>query len=249
MSSPNSTTVPLLPCEAFDATLDFWQALGYEVTYKQRAPNPYAAMQYDDYEIHFFGLKQLDPQANFSACLVIVPEVEGLHATFAGRLKEALGRVPARGFPHITRMRPGQTRFTVVDNAGNSVMFIKRGPEDEEAAQEYKKEGLTPLQRAVSLAARLRDYKHDDAAAAKVLDVALARPHQEAPLDVARALTARIELAAAMEEPERARDLHAQFRNLSLSEAERGLFAHELAALDALERSLATGGSLEGNAP
>lgn len=234
----NTTTIPLLPCESLDETLAFWQTLGFEVTYKQRAPNAYAVIRYDDYELHFFGLKQLKPQDNFSTCLVIVPEVEQLHRTFAGRLRESLGKMPIKGFPRITRMKPGQTRFTITDSAGNSVIFIKRGDEDAAAADAYKQAELTPLQRAIKTADRLRDFKGDDVAAAKVLDNALARQNEETPLDRARALIARIELAVALDEVERARILHAQFKEMSLSEADRQILSHEIAVLDEFERSL-----------
>lgn len=215
------TTIPCLPCESLDATLDFWQALGFEVTYRQKTPNPYGVIERDGYALHFFGLKRLAPEENFSTCLVIVPDVESTHAMFTERLRHALGKVPAKGFPRISRMRPGQTRFTLTDNAGNSVIFVKRGGADEEAADAWKQTGQTPVQRAVNLAARLRDFKNDDAMAAKVLDDALTRhPEANAP-DRARALAARLELAIAMDDPQRANDLRAELAQLPLSEDER----------------------------
>jgi hypothetical protein len=230
MPETRSTTIPALPCESLDEALAFWQTLGFTVTFKQRAPNPYAVIRYDDYELHLFGLKRLDPNHNFSTCLVIVPEVEQLHQTFAERLRGALGKVPVKGFPRISRMKPGQTRFTVTDIAGNSVIFIKRGDEDAAAAEAYKQEGLAPLQRAIKVADRLRDFKGDDAAAAKALDSALAR-HQEASLDYARALAARIELAVAMGEHEPARALRVQLEQLPLSEADRQTLSGETGSI------------------
>jgi hypothetical protein len=215
-----TTTIPLLPCVSLDDSLAFWSALGYDVTYTQKAPNPYAVIRYDDYELHLFGLKQLNPEENFTGCLVMVTEVEQLHATFAERLRTALGRVPGRGFPRISRMRPGQTRFTLTDVAGNSIIYIKRGPEDEVAADEYKRTDLPPLQRALAVAARLRDFHNDDAAAAKALDAALAR-RKEPALDYARVLAARIELAEALDDPDRAGELREQLHSLPLTEEER----------------------------
>jgi hypothetical protein len=220
MSDASTITIPCLPCVSLDESLAFWQMLGYDVTYTQKAPNPYAVIRYDDYELHLFGLKQLNPEDNFTVCLVMVAEVEQLHATFAGRLKAALGKVPGRGFPRISRMRPGQTRFTLTDVAGNSVNYIKRGLEDEAAAEEYKRTDLPPLQRALAVAARLRDFHNDDAAAAKALDAALAR-HNEPALDYARVLAARIELAEALDDPDRAGQLRQQLQSLSLTDEER----------------------------
>jgi catechol 2,3-dioxygenase-like lactoylglutathione lyase family enzyme len=220
-----NTTIPCLPCESLDETLDFWRTLGFEVTYRQKAPNPYGVIERDGYALHFFGLKRLASHDNFSTCLVIVPDVEQLHATFAECLRSALGKVPARDFPRISRMKPGQTRFTVTDNAGNSVIFVKRGGEDGAAADAYKQSGQTPLQRAVNLAARLRDFKNDDAMAAKVLDDALARNPDADALDRVRALAARIELAVAMGDSERADDLRAELKQVPLSDDERQMLS------------------------
>lgn len=237
MNTIHSTTIPCLPCASLDETLNFWHALGFEVTFKQRSPNPYAVIQHNDYALHLFGLKQLKPQDNFSSCLVIVSEVEQLHHTFAERLRTFLGKVPTTGFPRLSRMRPGQSRFTLTDVAGNSVMFVKRGGADATAADAYKQAEQTPLQRAIHVADRLRDFKGDDVAAAKTLDAALARQHEEAPRDRARALAARIELAVALDDHERARELHTQLEELSLSADDRRLLHDELAALRNLERS------------
>lgn len=202
-----STTIPLLPATSLDESLSFWQVLGFEVTLRQRAPNAYAVVRYEDFELHLFGLKRLDPKHNFTTCLVIVAEVEQLHALYAARLNESLGRAPYRSLPRLSRMRPGQTRFTVTDVAGNSVIFVKRGREDDEAAEDYKRPGLTPLQRTVALAERMREFKNDDAGAARALDKVLERYGGDDSTDYKRAVEARIELADTNSESERAREL------------------------------------------
>ena len=235
----SGSTIPLLPCESLDETLTFWQVMGFKVTYKQKAPNPYASISYEDeYEIHFFGLKQLKPQDNYSGCLVIVPEVEQLHATFSERLKTHLGKVPNRGFPRLSRMKPKQTRFTLTDINGNYVIFIKQGMEDDVAAQEYLQPGQTSLQKALSTAARLRDFHNDDSMAAKVLDNALAHVKDATPVELAKALIARIELSVALDDPVKARALYTQFKKLELSESEHKSLAEEISLLKSLETSI-----------
>jgi hypothetical protein len=87
----------------------------------------------------------------------------------------------------------------------------------------------------VNLAARLRDFKNDDAMAAKVLDDALARhPEANAP-DRARALAARIELAVAMGEAQRADGFRAELQRVPLSAEERRTLAHELDATGVMD--------------
>ena len=215
LSKGGSTTIPLLPAASLHDSLSFWEALGFEVTLRQKAPNAYAVVRYEDFELHLFGLKRLEPENNFTTCLVIVAEVEQLHALYATRLSESLGRAPYRGLPRLSRMRPGQTRFTVTDVAGNSVIFVKRGRADDEAAAEYQRPGQTPLQRAVALAERMRDFKNDDAGAARALDKVLERYAGDDLPTYRRAIEARIELADTHEESERVDQLRRLLATLS----------------------------------
>ncbi|WP_437573242.1 hypothetical protein [Sorangium sp. So ce887] len=231
------TTIPVLPCVSMPETLAFYGALGFEVTHQQTKPNVYAATRRGDIHLHFMGLKKLDPSASYSTCLVLVPEVERLHETFAEGLRQAYGKVPIAGFPRISRMKTGQSRFTVVDVAGNSVIFIKRDAPDDHDEGAAGSRSNSRLGRALRAAARLRDFKNDDAAAAKVLDVALARKEADAPFERARALAARIELAVALGEGARARTLRAELDEAPLSDEERAQLKPQLDAVDALDRS------------
>jgi hypothetical protein len=209
-----NTTIPCLPCESLDELLTFWQTLGFTVTYRQKAPNAYGVIENGDIAFHFFGLKQLAPESNFSTCLVIVPDVETLHSNYAVRLREKLGRFPAKGFPRLSRMRPGQSRFTVTDVAGNSVIFIKRGGEDASATAPKSHRGQTALQKAVGLAERLRDFKNDDDMAAKVLDDALLRNPDASVDDRSAALEVRLEIARVTQEIARISALEREIEQL-----------------------------------
>lgn len=209
-----TTTIPLLPAIRFDESLAFWEVLGFEVALRQKAPNSYGVIRFRDFELHLFGLSRLEPEQNFSTCLVVVPEVEELHTQFLESLEAHLGRKPYRGLPRLSRMRPGQTRFTVTDLSGNSVIFVKRGGQDDEAAAEYKRAGLTPLQRAVMVAERERDFKTDDVGAARILDTVITRYAGDTSADYLRAVEARIDLAVLYEEDARARELRALLATL-----------------------------------
>ena len=101
----------------------------------------------------------------------------------------------------VILMQSGDTRR----QRGN---FYLAAPHTAQAA------GQTPLQRAINLAARLRDFKQDDAAAAKALDIALARKPDQASPDYARALADRLELAIALDDGERAQALRAELERL-----------------------------------
>ncbi len=228
----DEVTIPCLPCVSLEETFPFYEMLGFEVTYRQKAPSVYGVVRRGACELHFFGLKGLVPKDAFSTCLVLVSDVEGLHQSFTRAMSQVLGKAPVAGLPRISRMKPGQTRFTVTDPAGNSVIFIKRGAEDQAAGEEYKQPGQTRIQRAINTAARLRDFKGDDLAAAKVLDTALAHPGQTDLYDRARALIARAELAIALGDRQHAIALRAELETLRLSETERERLRVELQAAD-----------------
>lgn len=236
--------IPVLPCVSMAETLAFYRALGFEVTHEQTKPNVYAATRRGDIHLHFMGMKKLDPKQAYTMCLALVPEVECLHEAFAEGLRRAYGKVPVAGLPRISRMRKGQSRFTVVDVAGNSVIFIRKdAPDDHDEGADGSRSDADPglrdshLGKALRTAARLRDFRNDDAAAAKVLDVALAREAPAAPLERAHALAARLELAVALGEAERASALRAAIDEAPLSGEERAQLQPALDAVDALERS------------
>jgi hypothetical protein len=232
------TTIPALPCASLADVLPFYQVLGFDVTYQQKSPNPYAVVRRGGIELHFFGLKGLKPEEAFSCCMALVPDVESLHRTFADALRQAYGKLPITGFPKITRMKPGQSRFTLTDPSGNSIYFIKREAHSETGERKIGGQTQSRLAKAIETAATLRDSHGDDKAAAKVLDVALARNDPATPVDRARALAARAELAVAMGDLEHAHALDVEIRQIPLSEDDRQRFRHELDAASELERLL-----------
>lgn len=59
-------TVPILPCRTIPPVVDSYRALGFETTYLQNSPNPYAVVERGDIELHFFGLKQYEPAESYS---------------------------------------------------------------------------------------------------------------------------------------------------------------------------------------
>ena len=107
-------TIPVLPCISLPETVAFYGILGFEVTHQQTTPNVYAAMRRGEVNLHFMGIKGLDPAKAYSTCLVIVPEVEGLHQTFADDLRQAVGgpvRVADLGQFMRREDQPGNVRY------------------------------------------------------------------------------------------------------------------------------------------
>ena len=230
--------MPALPTGSMQDTLDFYQQLGFRVTFQQKAPSAYGVIALDSLELHLYGLQGLQPDQSHSTCLILVPDLEALHQYFAAALKSSYGRVPVSGYPRISRMRPKQTRFTLVDAAGNSLIFIQNQSGAEDKQQLDEEQALGSIDKALTNAARLRDLKGDDAGAAKVLDVALARHPDASKVETARLLAARLELAIALSELDLANELGKKLDTLTLSDAEQNELQAEFEAIKSLQKLL-----------
>jgi hypothetical protein len=229
------TTIPLFPCGSLDATLQFYQTLGFEVTYQQQEPYPYGAIRLGEFNLHFSRLTMYAKNP-FGSCLVFVPEVASYHRAFADALRLKYGRVPTAGLPRLTRFKQSQTRVKVFDLSGNLIIFINRDEPD--VAYEEPQEQISELAQALEQAVFFRDTYANDESAAKVLDVALARHKLADPVDRARALAARAELAVAMGDTERAQAIRLELQQVPLSDEDCLHFRDELQAADDLERWL-----------
>ncbi|TDC24858.1 glyoxalase [Streptomyces sp. 8K308] len=220
--------VPVLPCANPEETLAFYRALGFEATYQQTRPYLYLALVWSGVEVHFGRAPQgHDPAREDGGCLVMVDEVAPYHAALTQAMRAAYGKVLTKGLPRITRFRPGQTRFTLVDPSGNSLIFIQR---DEPAELEYggSKE-LQGVARALDNARIFREFKNDDRAAFRTISSALRRHGDTAPaLDRALALATLIELATALNEQDKIEAWARELERIDLTDAERKRVAAEL---------------------
>jgi hypothetical protein len=236
MNEKEWMTIPVLRCISLDETLAFWENLGFERTYYQKAPYAYGVVERGGYALHFVYQKGINPEESPYGCLVMVSDVETVHAEFSKALREGLGRVPNKGVPRITRMRPKQTRFTVTDPSGNWVTFIKYGKEDSEVTEKSEDKGLEGLEKAIAKAIRFRDFKLEADSAAKILDIALEKYKDDKLTFVAQALLIRAELAIDLEESEKARSTLSELRQLALAEEDRAALSIELARAEELEK-------------
>lgn len=230
-------SIPQLWGGDLPATLDFYRTLGYTVTREMTRPYTYGEVRRDGFELHFGPTpKDLSAEQAYISCLVKVDELADWHAEFSTALRARYGRVPARGLPRITRFRPGQTRFTVVDPVGNSVIYLQH------TIPKLKYGGaqdLSGLSRALDNARNYREFKNDDPTATRILETALRRHAPTAtPADQARALAILAEIAAAAGNSNRATELITEIKTLNLTPADRAEIATELQTVTDLQHWL-----------
>lgn len=186
-------TIPILPCRTIQPVLDFYTALGFEVTFQQKSPNPYAVVERGGIGLQFFGMKHYEPTESFSTCYVLTDDVDGLHAAFRAGLKTAYGKIPTRGLPRIgplKNMSYGVRQFLMTDPGGNCIRIGQQTSEDHRRAPEGT------FARALHHASLLADSKEDPAGAAKVIDRVLClEDERPTPVQLLRLLVLRADVA------------------------------------------------------
>ncbi len=235
----NETTVPLLPCVSAEEILEFYRALGFEVTYEQTRPYLYLAFHWSGFDLHYGRApKGLDPALeNSGGCLVMVDAVAPYHAALTQAMRRAYGRVLAKGLPRITRHRPGASRFTLMDPSGNSLIFIQRG--EPERLEYGGSKDLDGLARVLDGARILRDFKTDDLAAFRRIRSGLKRHGDRAPaVERALALAMLVELAVALGEEEGVQEWRERLSAIPLTGDELSRVEGELRNASALRHWL-----------
>lgn len=230
----NEKLIPTLPCAAPEETEEFYTALGFDPVHRQHKPYLYLAFSWSGIDVHYARPPKVYAPENedTGGCLVIVDAVAPYHAAFVQAMRAAYGKVLSKGCPRITRLRPGASRFTLVDPSGNSLIFIQRDePEELEYGGSKELEGL---QRALDNARILREFKNDDRAAMRALVSALRRRSDDAS-DVDRALVyaTLIELAVALGEHAKRAEWEEELRRIDLDGEERDRVMEVLANVDA----------------
>lgn len=225
----NETTVPMMPCVAVEETAEFFQVLGFRVTYKQTRPYTYLSLAWSGFELHFRKPpKDLDPaEENSGGSLVWVDAVAPYHAAFTQAMREHYGKVRVSGRPRITRLRAGASRFTVIDPSGNQIVFVQRDePKELEYGGSRKLQGLA---RVLDNARIYRDFKYDDRAAFRAVASGLRKHGATAPaVERALALATLIELAVVVDERAGIEGWTAELSAIPLTADERRRVADEL---------------------
>ncbi|WP_251091507.1 VOC family protein [Streptomyces sp. Caat 7-52] len=227
-------TIPILPCRTIRPVLDFYTTLGFEVTFQQKSPNPYAAVQHGGIQLHFFGMKHYEPAESFSTCIVRTDDVDGLHETFRTRLKAAYGRVPNRGLPRFGPLKNtshGVRQFLMTDPGGNCIRIGQRTSDN----QHHRPAPDETFARALHYASLFADSKEDLAGAAKIIDRALhLQDERPTPVQLLRLLVLRADVATRAGDEETARSAIAAATAVHLTSKEQESVHEDLERLTQL---------------
>jgi len=231
-------TIPFLPCRTLQPVVDFYAALGFETTFLQKSPYPYAVVERGSIELHFFGMKQYDPAQSFSGCYLLTDDVDGLYAAFRAGLKAAYGKVPGRGLPRIGPLKDmsyGMRQFLMTDPGGNSIRVGQRTGED----QHHRPAPRETFERALHMADLFADSKEDLPGAARIIDRVLdLEDERPTPVQHVRLLVLRGDIARRLGDDDLARRLLERAAGIQLTDGERESARDALARLAELTEPL-----------
>ena len=233
---PPDRMIPILPCRSIDDQLEFYESLGFEVTYRQKTPNVFASVQRGAIELQFFVLKGYEPADSYSTCYVIVSDVDTLYADFQEGLKRSLGRIPTRGIPRIGALRDmsyGVRQFLMTDPGGNIIRIGQPLAATAEATRPTSR-----LEKALGAATLLMDSKGDPQTTARVIDAAMADEPDAPDLIQVQALILRAEAAHALGDDALAIALLGKASLVSLDPDERAVLADDLARAEELRTAI-----------
>ncbi|MFD5394095.1 bleomycin resistance protein [Streptomyces sp. NPDC127097] len=214
-------TIPMLPCRTLQPVLDFYTVLGFEVTFQQKSPNPYAVVARGGIQLHFFGMKRYDPAESYSTCCIRTDDIDGLYEDFRTGLKAAYGRIPARGLPRIGPLKDtshGVRQFLMTDPGGNCLRIGQQTSRE----HHHRPAPEETFSRALHHAALLADSKDDPAGAAKTIDRVLRMTDERpTPVQLLRLLVLRAEVAGRLGDDATAASFLAEAAAVHLTAQER----------------------------
>lgn len=237
----NGIAIPIFPCRSIDEQLGFYQALGFEVTYRQAKPNLYACVRHRIAELHFFVLKQMDPSNSYSMCYISVPDVDAVYGEFCENLKKAYQKIPSKVFPRVGKLNnlAEDRRFNLIDPAGNRLLIGQKHASAKPIQNNHTLAEHPPrFANAYETAYRLAYAKDEPAAAAKALDLVLSKAEEAPAILRYKAFVLRADIAASMDEIHVAKAFIQEADKLSLSDRELEGVLEETERLEELKSTL-----------
>lgn len=187
--------IPILPCQTIQPIIDFYTALGFEVTFLQKSPNPFATVERGDVSLQFFGMKKYEPSGSYSTCYIVTDDVDGLYEQFRAGLRATYGKIPSRGLPRIGPLKDmsyGVRQFLMTDPGGNCIRIGQPISEN----LHHRPAPTETFARALHHASLFVDSKEDLAGAAKTIDRVLSLEDEHpTPVQLVRLLIMRGDVA------------------------------------------------------
>ncbi|WP_217606813.1 VOC family protein [Chitinophaga sp. GbtcB8] len=233
---------PIFPCRSLDELIDFYRVLGFEVTYHQKSPNPYAILEKGWLRLDFYGTKQHVPNQCYHTCYILTDEADELYEVFTSALRSHYGKLPTRGLPRISEIRDkkyGVREFMFSDVAGNCIRIGRKIAIQEEEIYSKEVEAASKrLSLALDFAYKSEDEEGELEKVSAVLDKAIEKDKGNHCRNLYKVMILRADLAIAQGDQAKAVLLLEQVRKSPDIERQPDKFSTELQRVADLEQKI-----------
>jgi len=223
---------PIFPCRSLDELIDFYRVLGFEATYHQKSPNPYAILERGWLRLDFYGVKQHVPNQCYHTCYILTDEADELYEAFTIALRSHYGKLPTRGLPRISEIRDkkfGVREFMFSDVAGNCIRIGRKiAPQDEEVYSKEVEAASKRLSLALDFAYKSEDEEDELEKVSAVLDKAIEKDKDNHCRNLYKVMILRADLAIAQGDMAKATLLLELVRKSSYIQGQPDKFSTEL---------------------
>lgn len=222
-------TIPIFDCDydLFDLHLEYYTALGFEMTYYQKAPYRFASVEKDIAEFSFYGVKNFDENGKQGGCYVAVPNVREVYEDLRKNLKAYYGKIPSKGMPRFSRLNKTAEdwRFNITDCSGNTII-VGESFGDSTALMEAEEERVnaqsSKFEKAYAQAYRFAFSKEDFMAARNTLEAAFRKfKEQISNTLLFKAKVLQTEVFFSLDQNDKAKETLLELNDVKLTEAEK----------------------------
>ncbi|WP_413376598.1 hypothetical protein [Alkalihalobacillus sp. 1P02AB] len=217
-------TIPLFDCdyEQFDQHLEFYTALGFEITYYQKVPYRFASVVHSIAEFGFYGANKKKETINVGGCSIVVPNVREVYHELRANLKQHYGKIPSKGIPRISRLNETveDWRFNITDPNGNYIIICEAKGDSATLmeTEEERVKHLSKFEKLYKQAYRLAYSKEDFRAARNLLEAAFKRHGEElSPELVIRGKVLQVDVLNELSELAKAKEILKQLDDLQVA--------------------------------
>lgn len=232
---------PIFPCKSLNELLEFYQTLGFVVTYHQKSPNPYAVVEKGWLKLDFYSIKHHDPQKCYHTCYILTDEADDLYEEFTSALRKKNGKLPTRGLPRISEIRDkpsGVREFMFSDLAGNCIRIGRKINKLWNEDADEINAANNRLSLALDFAYKSEDEPDEYEKVGKVLDKAIEREKNHPCINLYKVMIIRADIAIEQEDLALAKTLLNEVKASQLINSNVERFDTELQRIADLEQKM-----------
>lgn len=237
-------TIPIFYClYEIDQQLEFYTALGFEITYYQKAPYRFGSVKNEFTELSFYGDKSFNLEQKQGVCYIVVSDIENVYNRLKTNLKAYYGKIPAKGLPRFSRLNltAEDRRFNITDPSGNTLIVGEPLSDSTTLMEKYTEDtkNASKFEKAYNWAYRYAYSKEDFLGASNLLESAFSK--QDDPVSnelFFKAKVLQIDVLVALGRTEKAKEIANELESFILESNEESSLQNVIQRYSELKEEL-----------